>query len=226
MPTNILMPALSPTMEKGNLAKWLKKEGDTVKSGDILAEIETDKATMEVEAVDEGMLAKIVVPEGTADVAGQRGDRRDRRRGRGRQVGLGRRRAGRSQAAPRRSPNRPPKHRSPAAEAPHAGRRADPATPRRRLRPAADPIFASPLARRIAKDAGLDIGAIAGSGPHGRIVEKDVEAAKAGGGAKAAPGCAAGDCRPPRPRLQRPAPVVRRGGQEAVRGRLLRGSAA
>src|SRR4051794_41877207 len=68
MPTNILMPALSPTMEKGNLAKWLKKEGDQIKSGDVIAEIETDKATMEVEAVDEGVLAKIVVPEGTADV--------------------------------------------------------------------------------------------------------------------------------------------------------------
>ena len=69
MPINILMPALSPTMEKGNLAKWLKKEGDAVKPGDVIAEIETDKATMEVEAVDEGTLAKIVVPEGTADVA-------------------------------------------------------------------------------------------------------------------------------------------------------------
>ncbi|MBK3423855.1 biotin/lipoyl-containing protein, partial [Methylobacterium ajmalii] len=68
MPINVLMPALSPTMEKGNLAKWLKKEGDAIKSGDVLAEIETDKATMEVEAVDEGVLAKIVVPEGTADV--------------------------------------------------------------------------------------------------------------------------------------------------------------
>src|SRR4030095_9778531 len=68
MPFNILMPALSPTMEKGNLAKWLKKEGDPIKSGDVIAEIETDKATMEVEAVDEGILAKIVVPEGTADV--------------------------------------------------------------------------------------------------------------------------------------------------------------
>src|SRR6202049_2563022 len=68
MPINILMPALSPTMEKGNLAKWLKKEGDKVKTGDILAEIETDKATMEYEAVDDGVLAKIVVPEGTADV--------------------------------------------------------------------------------------------------------------------------------------------------------------
>src|SRR5271167_1257529 len=69
MPTEILMPALSPTMEKGNLAKWLKKEGDTVKSGDVIAEIETDKATMEVEAVDEGTLGKILVPEGTNDVA-------------------------------------------------------------------------------------------------------------------------------------------------------------
>src|SRR5271165_662806 len=69
MPINILMPALSPTMEKGNLSRWLKKEGDQVKSGDILAEIETDKATMEVEAVDEGVLAKIIVPDGTADVA-------------------------------------------------------------------------------------------------------------------------------------------------------------
>src|SRR3954467_9048377 len=69
MPTNILMPALSPTMEKGNLARWLKKEGDTIKSGDVIAEIETDKATMEYEAVDEGTLAKIVVPEGTQDVA-------------------------------------------------------------------------------------------------------------------------------------------------------------
>src|SRR5712691_6182291 len=69
MPTNILMPALSPTMEKGNLARWLKKEGDRVKSGDVIAEIETDKATMEYEAVDDGTLAKIVVPEGTQDVA-------------------------------------------------------------------------------------------------------------------------------------------------------------
>ena len=69
MPTEVLMPALSPTMEKGNLAKWLKKEGDKVKSGDVIAEIETDKATMEVEAADEGTLGKILVPEGTADVA-------------------------------------------------------------------------------------------------------------------------------------------------------------
>src|ERR1700680_4605997 len=71
MPIQVLMPALSPTMEKGNLSKWLRKEGDTVKSGDVIAEIETDKATMEVEAVDEGTLGKILVPEGTADVAGK-----------------------------------------------------------------------------------------------------------------------------------------------------------
>ena len=86
MPINILMPALSPTMEKGNLAKWLKKEGDKVKSGDVIAEIETDKATMEVEAVDEGTLAKIVVPEGTADVP-VNADRGAGRRRRGRQGG-------------------------------------------------------------------------------------------------------------------------------------------
>ncbi len=91
MPINILMPALSPTMEKGNLAKWLKKEGDKVKSGDVIAEIETDKATMEVEAVDEGTIAKILVPEGTQDVAGQRRDRGARRRRRGREGGRARR---------------------------------------------------------------------------------------------------------------------------------------
>ena len=87
MPVNILMPALSPTMEKGNLAKWLKKEGDKVKSGDVIAEIETDKATMEYEAIDEGVLAKIVVPEGTQDVPVNAADRGDRVGGRGRQGG-------------------------------------------------------------------------------------------------------------------------------------------
>ena len=95
---NILMPALSPTMEKGNLAKWLKKEGDKVKSGDVIAEIETDKATMEVEAVDEGTLAKIVVPEGTAGRAGQPADRGARRRGRGREGRGGQRRLRRARA--------------------------------------------------------------------------------------------------------------------------------
>ncbi|WP_454656886.1 pyruvate dehydrogenase complex dihydrolipoamide acetyltransferase [Bosea beijingensis] len=184
MPTNILMPALSPTMEKGNLAKWLKKEGDTIKSGDIIAEIETDKATMEVEAVDEGVLAKIVVPEGTADVAVNE------------VIGViaGEGEDAKSISAPAAGGAAPAKAEAPKAEAPAAAAAPAPAA----AAPAAAPAsaggsrsFASPLARRIAKDAGLDLNAIKGSGPHGRIVEKDVEAAKAGGGAKAAPAAAA-----------------------------------
>ncbi|MGO4174704.1 pyruvate dehydrogenase complex dihydrolipoamide acetyltransferase [Bosea sp. TAF32] len=189
MPTNILMPALSPTMEKGNLAKWLKKEGDTIKSGDIIAEIETDKATMEVEAVDEGILAKIVVPEGTADVAVNE------------VIGViaGEGEDAKSISAPAAGGAAPAKAEAPKAEAPKAEAPAPAAAP---AAPAASaPVtapaklngsrpFASPLARRIAKDAGLDLAAIAGSGPHGRIVEKDVEAAKKGGGAKAAPAAA------------------------------------
>ncbi len=187
MPTNILMPALSPTMEKGNLAKWLKKEGDTIKSGDIIAEIETDKATMEVEAVDEGVLAKIVVPEGTADVAVNE------------VIGVI---AGEGEDA--KSVSAPTKGDAPKAEAPKAEpakAEAAPAAaaPAKAAEAPATSVpaksdgsraFASPLARRIAKDAGLDLNAIKGSGPHGRIVEKDVEAAKAGGGAKAAPAAA------------------------------------
>ena len=184
MPTNILMPALSPTMEKGNLAKWLKKEGDTIKSGDIIAEIETDKATMEVEAVDEGVLAKIVVPEGTADVAVNE------------VIGViaGEGEDAKSISAPAAGGAAPAKAEAPKAEAPAAAAAPAPAA----AAPAAAAAsaggsrsFDSPLARRIAKDAGLDLNAIKGSGPHGRIVEKDVEAAKAGGGAKAAPAAAA-----------------------------------
>ena len=193
MPTNILMPALSPTMEKGNLAKWLKKEGDAIKSGDVIAEIETDKATMEVEAVDEGILAKILVPEGTADVAVNE------------IIGVI---AGEGEDA--KSVSAPAKADAPKAEAgkPAAAAEANPkvAAPEASASgyggsvagsapaaPKADGSrsFASPLARRIAKEAGLDLSAIKGSGPHGRIVEKDVEAAKNGGGAKAAPAAAA-----------------------------------
>ncbi|MGX1742008.1 pyruvate dehydrogenase complex dihydrolipoamide acetyltransferase [Bosea sp. NPDC055353] len=187
MPTNILMPALSPTMEKGNLAKWLKKEGDTIKSGDIIAEIETDKATMEVEAVDEGVLAKIVVPEGTADVAVNE------------VIGVIA-----AEGEDAKSVSAPAKGDAPKAEAPKvepAKAEAAPAAaaPAKAAEAPATSApaksdgsraFASPLARRIAKDAGLDLSAIKGSGPHGRIVEKDVEAAKAGGGAKAAPAAA------------------------------------
>ncbi|MDX3806721.1 pyruvate dehydrogenase complex dihydrolipoamide acetyltransferase [Bosea thiooxidans] len=186
MPTNILMPALSPTMEKGNLAKWLKKEGDTIKSGDIIAEIETDKATMEVEAVDEGVLAKIVVPEGTADVAVNE------------IIGVI---AGEGEDA--KSISAPAAGAVPAkAEAPKAEALASATAPAAAPAPAASSAapahsggsraFASPLARRLAREAGLDLSAIKGSGPHGRIVEKDVEAARKGGGAKAAPAAAPG----------------------------------
>jgi pyruvate dehydrogenase E2 component (dihydrolipoamide acetyltransferase) len=179
MPVNILMPALSPTMEKGNLSKWLKKEGDSIKSGDVLAEIETDKATMEVEAVDEGVLAKIVIAEGTNDVAVNE------------VIGIiaGEGEDAKSVAAPAAAkPAAQPQSAAPevkaSAPAPAAAPPAPTAAPAPAAAPAADGggrIFASPLAKRIAKDAGIEIAAIAGSGPHGRIVEKDVKAAIAGG---------------------------------------------
>src|SRR4051812_35234934 len=173
MPITVLMPALSPTMEKGNLAKWLKKEGDPVKSGDVIAEIETDKATMEVEAIDEGVLAKIVVPEGTADVpvnqlialiAGEGEDPKSVGAARG--------------AAPAPAKAEAPKSAPPAPAAPAqppAAPQAAP-TPAPTAQPAAKPngggeggrVFASPLARRIAKEAGIEIAMIQGSGPHGR----------------------------------------------------------
>ncbi len=182
MPVNILMPALSPTMEKGNLAKWLKKEGDAIKSGDILAEIETDKATMEVEAVDEGILAKIVVPEGTADVAVNEiigviaGEGEDAKS------------VSAPSAAPAKSEAAPKVEAKAAAAAPAAA----PVVAGQPAAHAADGSrpFASPLARRLARDAGLDLAKVQGSGPHGRIVERDIETAKAGGGAKAAPAAA------------------------------------
>jgi pyruvate dehydrogenase E2 component (dihydrolipoamide acetyltransferase) len=171
MPINILMPALSPTMEKGNLAKWLKKEGDAIKSGDVIAEIETDKATMEVEAVDEGILAKIVVPAGSQDVpvnqlialiAGEGEDAKAVAAGGGAPA----------TAAPMAAP-------APAV-APVVA--AQPAAVTAAAAPASGSrVFASPLAKRIAKEAGLDLAAVKGSGPHGRVVMADVEAAKAGG---------------------------------------------
>jgi pyruvate dehydrogenase E2 component (dihydrolipoamide acetyltransferase) len=164
MPTNILMPALSPTMEKGKLAKWLKKEGDKVKSGDILAEIETDKATMEVEAVDEGTLGRILIADGTDDVAVNtpiavilaEGEK-----------------VGDIAAAPAPKPAAPAKAAEPAPTIAAAPAAAKPNGGGNRL-------FASPLARRIARQKGIDLAALKGSGPHGRIVLKDVESAKPG----------------------------------------------
>jgi pyruvate dehydrogenase E2 component (dihydrolipoamide acetyltransferase) len=176
MPTNILMPALSPTMEKGNLARWLKKEGDKIKAGDIIAEIETDKATMEYEAVDEGTLAKIVVPEGTQDVAVNAVIAVMAAEGEDVKA------ADAAKAAPAAKAPEAPK---PQAAPPKA---AAPA-PRPSNSPAAasgtNRIFTSPLARRLAKDAGVDLNRIQGSGPHGRVIARDIDDAKSGKGLRA-----------------------------------------
>jgi len=165
MPTEILMPALSPTMEEGTLAKWLVKEGDTVSSGDLLAEIETDKATMEFEAVDDGVVGKILVAEGSEGVKVntpiavmlEDGESAD-------DIGAA------SAPAPAAAPAATPTEAAPAAAtpAPAAAKAAD-----------GSRLFATPLARRIAADKGLDLNTISGSGPHGRIVKADVENATA-----------------------------------------------
>jgi pyruvate dehydrogenase E2 component (dihydrolipoamide acetyltransferase) len=189
MPINITMPALSPTMEEGNLAKWLVKEGDKVKSGDVIAEIETDKATMEVEAVDEGTVAKIVVSAGTegvkvnALIAVLAADGED--------VSVAASAAGSAAPAPKAEAAPAPK-----AETAPAAPAAPAAAPASAAAPAAasnggNRVFSSPLARRLAKEAGIDLSAVAGSGPHGRVVKSDVETAVAGGGAKAAPAASA-----------------------------------
>jgi pyruvate dehydrogenase E2 component (dihydrolipoamide acetyltransferase) len=193
MPINILMPALSPTMEKGNLAKWLKKEGDKIKPGDVIAEIETDKATMEYEAVDEGTLAKIVVPEGAADVpvnqliavmAVEGEDVKSAAAG----AGKGAAPATAPQPAPapaqQKSASAAPQQTAPRAGEAQAPRAA--AAPQARTN-GHGRVFASPLARRLARDAGIDIAMIAGTGPHGRVIARDVTTAKAGGVALRAP---------------------------------------
>ena len=173
MTIKILMPALSPTMTDGKLAKWFKAEGDQVAAGDILAEIETDKATMEMEAVDDGVLGKIVIAEGTEGVAinslvavmleeGEDVSAADA--------------AASTAPAPQATP---PEEAAPAAQP----------APQAALVEKGERIFASPLAKRMAADAGIDVAVISGSGPHGRIVKSDIEAAMAGG-AQAAPAAA------------------------------------
>ncbi|SFN71729.1 pyruvate dehydrogenase E2 component (dihydrolipoamide acetyltransferase) [Roseovarius lutimaris] len=176
MPIEILMPALSPTMEEGTLAKWLVKEGDTVSSGDLLAEIETDKATMEFEAVDEGTIGKILIEEGSEGVKVntaiavllEEGESAD-------DIEAGGSSASGEAASPK----------SEAAEKPETGDSNKPAPDTPQTKAPAAPtdgdggrIFASPLARRIAADKGVDLAGISGSGPHGRIVKADVESAK------------------------------------------------
>ncbi|MGV6803719.1 MAG: pyruvate dehydrogenase complex dihydrolipoamide acetyltransferase [Ruegeria sp.] len=171
MPTEILMPALSPTMEEGTLAKWLVKEGDTVSSGDLLAEIETDKATMEFEAVDEGIVGKILVPEGSEGVKVntpiavllEEGESADD-----------------IAAASTKAPEAAPAAAGNEAAAPAASEAPAPApAPAAPVKADGGRIFASPLARRIAAQKGLDLAQITGSGPHGRIVKADVEGAAA-----------------------------------------------
>jgi len=176
MAIQILMPALSPTMQEGTLAKWLVKEGDTVESGDLLAEIETDKATMEFEAVDEGVIGKILIAEGTEGVIVNTAicilleDGED---------------ASAADAAPAAKPESSKTEAAP-AETP-APTYPAPAAPQKD----GDRIFASPLARRIAGQKGLDLSALTGSGPRGRIVKADVEnadpAAKSAAAALTAP---------------------------------------
>lgn len=182
MPTEILMPALSPTMEEGTLAKWLVKEGDTVQSGDLLAEIETDKATMEFEAVDEGVIGKILIAEGTENVKVNTAIA----------VLLG---DGESAADIGSAPAAP----APAAVETPAAAPVTTAAPVPAAPAAANGtrVFASPLARRIAADKGVDLVQIAGSGPHGRIVKADVEGATAA--PKAAPAAAPAAAAAPAP---------------------------
>ena len=189
MPINILMPALSPTMEKGNLAKWLKKEGDKVQSGDVIAEIETDKATMEVEAVDEGIIAKILVPEGTQDVpvndviAVLASDGEDVKAAGSAAPAKAEAKAEVKSEAPK-APLAPAAS-APAPKAPAPAAVAAPAAQTTAPQANGARPFSSPLARRLAKDAGIELSRITGSGPHGRVIARDVEEAKAGKGLKA-----------------------------------------
>ncbi|MEM9250509.1 MAG: pyruvate dehydrogenase complex dihydrolipoamide acetyltransferase [Pseudomonadota bacterium] len=165
MPTEILMPALSPTMEEGTLAKWLVKEGDTVSSGDLLAEIETDKATMEFEAVDEGTIGKLLVSEGSegvkvnAPIAILLND-------------------GESASDVSAAPSSAHAAAAPAVAAPTAAHTPSSPAPVAPASGGGTRVFASPLARRIAADKGLDLTQVKGTGPHGRIIRADVEAAQ------------------------------------------------
>ncbi len=202
MSIKITMPALSPTMEEGNLSKWLVKEGDTVSPGDVIAEIETDKATMEVEAVDEGTVARLVVPAGTegvkvnAVIALLAEDGEDVAAAAKSDTG------GNASASSKPKEEKAPVAKEEKKEAAPAAK-AEPA-PKPAEKPSSAPagapagalasasasdgsrVFASPLARRLAKEAGLDLSAISGSGPKGRVVKADVEAAASGGGAAVA----------------------------------------
>jgi pyruvate dehydrogenase E2 component (dihydrolipoamide acetyltransferase) len=206
MPTEILMPALSPTMEEGKLARWLVKEGQAIKPGDIIAEIETDKATMEVEAVDEGKVGKLLVSEGTEGVkvntpiATLLGD--------GETAGAAPQPKSAPAAAPKaEAPKAAPAAKAPtSAPAPQAVPKAAP--PKSNGHDGATRVFASPLARRLAKDGGLDLAALSGTGPHGRIVKRDVEAALKGGTARPSKPGTAVAAKAPSPGVLTPQPMA------------------
>ncbi len=184
MPIEIKMPALSPTMEEGTLAKWLVKEGDTVKSGDIMAEIETDKATMEFEAVDEGVIAKIAVAEGTDGV--KVGTVIALLQGEDEEAGESTPAPAAKESEPKPSPADPNKTGTEAKPAKEDvrdhGKPADPAPAPASsgARQDGDRVKASPLARRLAADKGVDLSGVKGSGPNGRIVKADVDGAQPG----------------------------------------------
>jgi pyruvate dehydrogenase E2 component (dihydrolipoamide acetyltransferase) len=238
MPINILMPALSPTMEKGNLAKWLKQEGEAVKAGDVIAEIETDKATMEVEAIDEGVLAKILVAEGTADVpvneliAVLAGEGEDVKQ----VAGSASARADGSGTAKHAEPaakdavaSAPPSVTAPieppaATDAPQGEKGAAPSPDHDGARPATNGqgsgrIFSSPLARRLAKEAGIDLSQVIGTGPHGRVIARDIEQARSGKGLRAALEAPSAATVPPGP-----APEMRAPADEKIRALFEPGS--
>ena len=185
MPIKILMPALSPTMTEGKLAKWLVKEGDDVESGDVMAEIETDKATMEVEAVDEGKIGTIVVAEGTDGVAVNAvialllEDGEDASAIEGADTASSGSGEAKAEAAP--APAAAPAETPAAAPAPTQAASAVPAL----TSSDGDRIFSSPLARRLAKMEGIDISQVSGSGPHGRVVKRDIDKAVSEGTGKA-----------------------------------------
>jgi len=217
MATNILMPALSPTMTEGTLARWLKKEGEEIRAGDVIAEIETDKATMEVEAVDEGVLGKILVGDGTEGVKVNQPIAVLVEQGESVPTDAGAIQPAAEQEAPEQvAPNRPgtpsgpsapQSQAAPAAAPPQPAAQAQPAPAQSQPAPAAksgnghdtgERIFVSPLARRMALQAGIDLSALKGSGPNGRIVKADIEAAQTHGASVAATA--------PQPAAQAPAP--------------------
>ena len=195
MATNILMPALSPTMTEGTLARWLKKEGETIKAGDVIAEIETDKATMEVEAVDEGVLGKILVAAGSENVAVNA------------PIAIlvepGEAVPDSAPAAPAPKPAAAPE--PVAAPAPAA---AAPAAPAAETTGHGPRVFASPLARRMAQQAGIDLATLKGSGPNGRIVKADIDAARGSGPEAAAPAPKAPAAAPPAQAAAAPAAPI------------------